>query len=208
MNKNYKETAEALIPNLKKRNFDAYYCENSEQALLKALSLINEGDSIAWGGSKTIAEIGLIDTLRQKGYSLIDRDSASSPEEREDMMRRGLLSDTFLMSSNAVTEDGILVNVDGMGNRVAAMCFGPKKVIVIIGMNKLCPDLATAEDRVHNVAAVKNAKRFSLTKTGCSNGKCVDCLSDECICSYTVKTRHSKEKGRIKIILVGEELGF
>lgn len=205
---NYKDSAEKLIPKLKKRNFDAYFCENKEEALEQALSLIDKKGTVSWGGSRTLAEINLIDTLRENGYNLIDRDTATTPDEREALMRRGLLADTFLMSSNAISEDGILVNIDGNGNRVAAMCYGPKSVIVIAGMNKLCGSLEDAHYRVRNVASVKNAERFGFTKTGCSRGKCTDCLSDECMCSYIVSTRRSREAGRIKIILVGEDLGF
>lgn len=205
---NFKKLAEELIPKLEMRKFEAYYCENADTAKEKALSLINKDDTLSWGGSRTLAEIGLIDTLRRDGYTLVDRDTAKSPEEKFEFMRKALLCDTYLTSTNAVTKDGILVNVDGNGNRVAAMCFGPKNVIVIVGMNKLCDTLEDAEERVHNVAAPLNAKRFGFTKTGCSTGKCCECLSDECMCSYTVKTRQSKTKGRIKIILVGESLGF
>ncbi len=205
---NYKNLAEKLIPNLEKRNFEAYYCDNREQALDKAISLIDKNGTISWGGSKTLKDLNLIEVLKENDYKLIDRDSASTPEERNELMKQGLTANTFLTSSNAITEDGILVNIDGNGNRVAAMCYGPDSVIVIAGMNKLCETVEAAVDRVHNVAAVKNAERFGLTKTGCSKGKCVNCLSDECMCSYIVKTRRSKVKGRIKIILVGEELGF
>lgn len=205
---NYKNLAEKLIPNLEKRNFEAYYCDNKEQALDKAISLIDKNGTISWGGSKTLKDLNLIEVLKENDYKLIDRDSASTPEERNELMKQGLTANTFLTSSNAITEDGILVNIDGNGNRVAAMCYGPDSVIVIAGMNKLCETVEAAVDRVHNVAAVKNAERFGLTKTGCSKGKCVNCLSDECMCSYIVKTRRSKVKGRIKIILVGEELGF
>lgn len=205
---NYKDLAEKLIPNLEKRNFEAYYCDNKEQALDKAISLIDKNGTISWGGSKTLKDLNLIEVLKENDYKLIDRDSASTPEERNELMKQGLTANTFLTSSNAITEDGILVNIDGNGNRVAAMCYGPDSVIVIAGMNKLCETVEAAVDRVHNVAAVKNAERFGLTKTGCSKGKCVNCLSDECMCSYIVKTRRSKVKGRIKIILIGEELGF
>lgn len=208
MSESYKNIAKKLIPMLEKRNFDVYYCENGDEAANKAMSLIDKNDSVSWGGSYTVSQIGLIEKLRTSGYNLIDREKGGSAEERAEIMRQGLLADTFLMSSNAVTEDGILVNIDGNGNRVAAMCFGPKSVIMIIGMNKVCPTLEEAEDRAHNIAAVKNAERFGLTKTGCAHGKCVNCLSNECMCSYIVKTRRSKEKGRIKIILVGESLGF
>lgn len=200
----YKE----LIKNLEKRNFEVYYCDSKEDATQKAISLIDKNGTISWGGSRTIAELDLINKLRDGGYALLDRDSAKTPEERDEIMRQGLLAKTFLMSSNAVSLDGILVNIDGNGNRVAAMCYGPETVIMIIGKNKVCDTVEDAEARVHNVAAVKNAERFGFTKTGCSKGKCVDCLTDECMCSYIVRTRRSRTKGRIKIILVNEDLGF
>lgn len=199
---------EDLAAKLKMRNFDVYCCENGGEAKNVALSLIEDNESIAWGGSKTLAEIGLIDALRRGEYTLIDRDTAESQQQKFELMRKGLTADVFLMSSNAVTEDGILVNIDGLGNRVAAMCFGPKKVIAVIGKNKICQTPEDAEYRARNIAAVKNAERFGLTKTGCSRGKCSDCLSSECMCSYVVKTRRNKVDGRIKIILVDEELGF
>lgn len=202
------ERIEKLIPKLKMRNFEVSCCETAEDAARLAADMIGKENTVAWGGSKTVAQTGLLDLLREMGCTLLDRDTAETPEERAELMRRGLLADVFLMSSNAVSEDGILVNIDGMGNRVAAMCYGPKSVIMIIGKNKICGTLAEAEYRVQNVAAVKNAERFGLTKTGCSKGKCIDCLSEECMCSYVVKTRRSKVPGRIKIILVNEDLGF
>lgn len=204
----YKNQADKLISKLKMRNFEAYYCETSADAADKVLSLIDKNDTVSWGGSKTLAETGIIERVRKEGYSVIDRDTAETPEERLDLMRKALLCGTYLTSTNAISADGILVNIDGNGNRVAAMCFGPKNVIVVAGMNKLCDTVEEAEQRVHDVAAPLNAKRFGLTKTGCSVGKCSNCLSDECMCSYVVKTRQSKTKGRIKIILVGENLGF
>lgn len=202
------EKIEKLVPKLKMRNFEVHCCETADAAARLAADMIENDATVAWGGSKTVAQTVILELLRQKGCNLLDRDTAKTPEERTELMRRGLLSDVFLMSSNAVSEDGILVNIDGMGNRVAAMCYGPKSVIMIIGKNKICGTLAEAEYRVQNVAAVKNSERFGLTKTGCSKGKCIDCLSEECMCSYVVKTRRSKVPGRIKIILVDEDLGF
>ncbi len=204
----YKELATELLPHLKKRNFEAYYCENGEEAANLAISFIDKNDVIAFGGSRTVLEVGIPDKLREGGYNLIERGRSFSPEENERRMRQGLISDTFLMGTNAITKDGILVNIDGTGNRVAAMCYGPKQVIIVVGMNKLCDTLEDAVYRVQNVASPLNAKRFGLTKTGCSKGKCVDCLSDECMCSYIVQTRRCKPKGKIKVILVGEDLGF
>lgn len=204
----YRKMAEKLIPKLEMRNFEAYYCETSADAADKVLSLIDKNDTVSWGGSKTLADTGILDRVRKEGYSVIDRDTADTPGDKAELMRKALLCGTYLTSTNAISSDGILVNIDGNGNRVAAMCFGPKNVIVVAGMNKLCGTVEEAEQRVHDIAAPLNAKRFGLTKTGCSVGKCSNCLSDECMCSYIVKTRFCKTKGRIKIILVGENLGF
>lgn len=204
----YREQANEIIANLKKRHFDAYYFDTKEEAADFAISLIGKDDTVGWGGSVTMSELSLLDKLKEKGIATVNRDIAKNPDERFDLMRKALLSDVFLMSSNAVSKDGILVNIDGFGNRVAALCFGPKSVIVSVGMNKVCDTLEDAVWRARNVAAVKNAKRFGLTKTGCVSGKCLNCLSDECICSHVVITRKSNRKGRIKVILIGEELGF
>lgn len=197
-----------LVAALKKRHFDAYYCDNKEEALKQALSLIPENHTVAWGGSASAAEIGLIDAVKQN-YKVIDRDAASSPEERVQMMRQGLLADTFITGTNAVSEDGQLVNIDGNGNRVAAMIYGPTNVIVICGMNKMVKTVADAYTRAHTVAAPMNAQRFGDMGTPCSkNGTCGDCIAEGCICCYAVTTRVCRPAGKIKVIVVGEELGF
>lgn len=205
-----------VIKNLESRKFEAYYCDTSKEALEKALSLIPDGDTISWGGSVTIEEIGLLEKMRSGKFNVIDRDTAKTPEERVELMRKALLCDTFLTSFNAISEDGVLINVDGVGNRVAAITFGPKNVIAIVGMNKVCKTVEDAYSRTRNYASPVNAQRTTvnphfkpLTKTPCIlTGSCGNCKSDECICSYIVETRMSKTKGRIKIILVGESLGF
>ncbi len=206
--------AEKVIKNLQSRRFDAYYCEDKAQALELAISLIPKEDKIAWGGSMTMEDIGLISYLRDNGYNIIDRDSAKSPQERMEMMRQGLLSDTFLMSANAIAQEGIIVTMDGVGNRVAAICFGPKSVIIIASINKICTNIDTAVDRVRNVAAPMNVQRIAAgmsTPFGspCSiTGICADCKTENCICSHMVQTRMCKPQGRIKVILVNEDMGF
>jgi L-lactate utilization protein LutB len=145
----------------------------------------------------------------EKGYKVIDRDKAASPEERTELMRQALLCDTYLTGTNALTEDGQLVNVDGNGNRVAAMTFGPKQVIVVAGMNKVQKTLETACARARTIAAPVNVQRFQDLKTPCNEtGACADCLSPDSICSFIVHTRLCKPKGRIKVILIGKDLGF
>lgn len=208
MSDSIKQSADKILANLKKRGFGAYFCESSAEATALALALTDKNGTASWGGSKTLSQIGLIDRLRTDGFNLIDRDTAKTANERIELMRSALLCDTFFMSTNAMSEDGVLVNIDGSGNRVAAMCYGPKSVIVIVGKNKVCSTLEEAEHRARNIAAPLNVGRFGLTKTGCQGGNCTDCLGSECICSYIIKTRKSNIAGRIKIILVDEDLGF
>ncbi|MGM9530486.1 lactate utilization protein [Intestinibacter sp.] len=194
--------------NLEKRHFEAYYCQTKEEALKKAIELIPKNDVVSWGGSVSIDEIGLLDYVR-KNYKVIDRDTAKTPEERVEIMRQALLCDTFLMSANAMSEDGILVNIDGNGNRVAALCYGPKNVVVIVGINKICKTLEDAVSRARNIAAPINVQRFKGIKTPCYlNGSCANCKSPESACSQVVITRTNRTASRIKVILVGKELGF
>jgi L-lactate utilization protein LutB len=161
----------------------------------------------------TVQEIDLINKVRRGNYNLIDRDAVKTVDERFDVMRRSLLSDVYITSVNAFSEDGQLVNVDGIGNRVAAMTFGPKNVIVIAGMNKVCRTAEDAVIRARTYAAPLNTQRISAQgtplQTPCvKTGSCADCKSDGCICSYIVTTRMSKVAGRIKVILVGQPLGY
>ncbi len=152
-----------VVENLQKRHFDAYYCQTKEDALKKAIELIPEDDVVSWGGSVSIDEIGLLNYVKEN-RQVIDRDSAKSPEERVHLMRQSLLCDTFLMSTNSMTEDGVLVNIDGNGNRVAALCYGPKSVVMIVGVNKVCKTLDDAISRARNIAAPINIQRFNDLK--------------------------------------------
>lgn len=201
--------ASKLIKALESRKFRACYCADAAEAAEKALSLIPPGSTVSWGGSATLRETGLIDRVSQAGYPVIDRDQAKNPEERLGLMRRALLCDVYLTSVNAISEDGILVNVDNLGNRTAAITFGPKSVIAVVGMNKVCRTAEDAEVRARTYAAPVNAARLSLTKTPCAlTGSCADCRTEECICCTIVKTRMCKVPGRITVILVGEPLGY
>ncbi|MDR2708834.1 MAG: lactate utilization protein [Elusimicrobiota bacterium] len=200
----------SLIAALESRHFEAYYCPTKTDALNKALSLIAPKTSVCWGGSETIGEIGLIDELRKRDQNvLLDVDKPNSKEEREQVKRNGFFADNFLMSSNAITEDGQLVNVDGFGNRVASLIFGPKSVIVVAGMNKVCADLESAISRARHYAAPLNSTRLEIQGTPCmATGKCCDCKSPNCICAQIVITRFCKGDRRIKVILVGQSLGY
>lgn len=198
----------ALVAKLESRHFEAYYCPTAKEAIEKAVSLVPEKSSVAWGGSMTIRDMGLTKAFHNGDYQVIDRDLGKSPEEIGELHRKGLLTDYFITSTNALSEEGILVNIDGTGNRVAALCFGPKNVIVICSVNKIAPNLDAAISRARNVAAPINAFRF-MGKTPCvTTGSCKNCTSPDCICSQVVITRLSKPAKRIKVILVGEEFGF
>ena len=192
---------------LKRRHFEAYHCPTRQEAAKQALELIPEGSVVAWGGSETVAQLGILDTVR-KTNPVIDRDTASTQEEKIELMRKSLLCDVYLMSSNAISEDGQLFNIDGNGNRVAALVFGPKNVIIVAGMNKVTSNIDTAIERARYIAAPTNAQRFSVQTACMSTGTCGDCLSPSSVCASMLRTRICRPAGRIKVILVGEELGF
>ena len=193
---------------LKRRGFDAFYVSDKAAAVEKILSIIPKNHSIAWGGCMTMDQLGLKEKLHAAGYTLIDRDTAKSPEEREEIMHKALNCGSFIMSSNAITEDGQLFNIDGKGNRVAALIYGPEDVIIIAGMNKVVQDMDAACKRVRGYAAPANAQRFELDTPCKKTGSCADCLSSSTICAQFVTTRFCKPAGRIKVVLIGEELGI
>lgn len=204
----YDKAGPKVAEALNKRFFEAYYCSDRESGLQKVLELIPQNHVVSWGGTSTVDELGIKDALRQRGQAVIDRDTAKDAQERKEMLKKALTCDTFLMSSNAISSDGELVNIDGTGNRVAALCFGPDQVVVVAGMNKVAGDLDDAMGRARQVAAPINAQRFQL-KTPCSvNGLCGNCKGADCICAQIVTTRVCKPAGRIKVVLVGEDLGF
>lgn len=204
----YDKRAEILIKNLKNRHFEAYYCTDKAAALAKALELIPEHATVSWGGSMTAEQIGLFDAVRSGNYAPVDRFAAKTPEEKEEKTREGMFCDVFITGANALSLDGQMVNIDGTGNRVAAMIYGPKSVIVIAGMNKVMDSLDAAVNRARTIAAPMNKQRFS-NETPCAvTGACGDCKAEGCICNQIVITRHCRPIGRIKFILVGEDLGM
>ena len=200
--------ANTIIKNLEKRQMEGYYCATSKEAVEKALSLMPEGSSITWGGSMSIIECGLMKAVREGNYEIIDRDEAKTPEENRAMFARQVMADYFLMSTNAITMDGELINVDGRANRVACLCWGPQNVIIIAGLNKVTVDVEGGIPRARNFAAPPTTVRLNKNTPCSKTGKCADCLSPDCICGQTVITRRSNVPFRIKVILVGEELGF
>lgn len=206
--KYYQKRGELLVKNLRSHHYEAYFCETKEEALEKALELIPKGATVGWGGAMSAQQIGLLDAMNNGEYNAIDRDKTPNRAEREKAMKRCLLADVFITGANAISLDGQMVNIDGNGNRVAAIVYGPESIIVIAGMNKVVDTLDAAMIRARTVAAPMNKQRFA-SQTPCEiTGTCGDCKSEGCICNQILITRNSKPAGRIKVILVGEELGL
>lgn len=197
--------AQKVIKGLESRNMKGYYAANKEEALKLALELIPEKSSISMGGAMSAHEIGLVDALKAGDYNFIDRDAA---EDKRAAMLAAYDADYFLTSANAITEDGVMVNIDGNSNRVSAIAQGPKHVVAIVGMNKVCPDVDTAMKRARNVAAPINAQRFGLSTPCAKTGACMDCKSPDTICCQFLITRYSRHEGRINVIMVNDNLGF
>ena len=206
--KRNEKLAPVVVANLKRHFFDAYYCPTAAEAKALALSLIPSGSSVGWGGSMTVDALGIKEDLRAGNYRMLDRDLAKTPEERVEIMRAALTADVFLMSSNAISADGQLVNIDGNGNRLAALIYGPKSVIVLAGMNKVEATLELAQERAQTVAAPINTGRFPGKSPCRTTGLCARCFSEDSVCATVAVTRFSKPANRIKVILINEDLGF
>ncbi len=204
----YRVKSDTIIKNLKKRNMEGCYVDTKTEAIEKVMSMINKDDIVSWGGSYTIDELGIKKLLEEKQVSVIDRDKAGSPEERIKLMKQALTADIFLTSTNAITMDGELMNIDGNGNRLAAYCYGPDSVIVVAGMNKVVPNLGDALGKIRSDATVPNAFRTNSQSPCRFTGKCTECTSKDTLCSQILVTRYCKPQNRIKVILVGEDLGF
>lgn len=200
--------AKKVIEGLQSRNMEGYFVNTKEEALAKMLELIPEGSSIGWGGTMSVAAIGGFDAIHNGKYKLIDRDAAKNGPEKEKVQRDIFFADYFLTSANAITEDGILVNIDGNANRVSAIAFGPAHVIIVAGMNKIVKSEVDALSRARNIAAPINAQRFEIDTPCAKTGSCYDCKSHDTICCQTLITRYSKHDDRMKVILVNEDLGF
>jgi len=202
--------ADHVIKEMAKRNFDACYCATGEEAFKKALSIMEKGSTVAAGGSASVTEIGLLDYVKShpEEYTFIDRKLAKTPQEAREIHAKTAMCDYYLMSANAFTADGMLVNIDGNGNRVSSLCFGPAHVLVILSMNKMAPDEKSAYERIRQYACPPNCIRLGLKTPCAATGFCGDCKSLDSICSLFVTTRFSRYPDRIKVILVGEPLGF
>lgn len=200
--------AATVIKGLESRNMKGYYAATKKEALQKALELIPRGSSVSWGGSMSIQEIGLKQAVIEGDYRVYNRDAAQTPEEKRKIELAVYDADYFLTSSNAVTQDGILINIDGNSNRVSAIAYGPRQVLMIVGMNKICKDVDAAVYRARNEAATCNTQRFPINTPCRVTGSCADCKSPDTICCQFLTTRFSRHAGRIHVILVGENLGF
>ena len=200
--------AERMIKNLKRRNMEAFYCKTAAEAVNKVSELIADVSSVTWGGSMTIRDMGIPRALKDRGtLEVLDRDEVADRDEVVRIYERAFTADVYLSSANAISEDGVIVNIDGNGNRVAAITWGPKKVIFIIGINKVAQTVEAALQRARSTASPINAARFDI-KTPCQvDGVCHNCNSPECICNYVHFLRNSP-RGRHTVILVGEEFGY
>ena len=204
----YKNLAATVMKGLEKRHIEGHYCDTIDEACALALSMVPENSSVSFGGSVTLDETGVLAELRaREDITLYDRATATTPEENKKIMHDALLCDYYFMSSNAITTDGELINIDGNGNRVAALIYGPENVIMIAGMNKIVTSVEEGIIRTRNVASPQNCIRLEKDTPCKVNGVCGNCLKDT-ICDQIVITRASRVPNRIKVILVGEELGF
>ncbi len=194
---------------LKKNHFNACYCKDGQEALEKILELVPREAVIGVGGSWTVSELGVVKELEARGHKILNHGKPGlSPEEKIEIRRGQLTSDVFLTGSNAITMDGQLVNVDGFGNRVAAMIFGPGKVIVVAGINKLVSDVEEGLKRIRQIAAPVNNKRLNTANPCTITGECMDCQGPGRICNATVILNKKPPLTDIHVFLVGKEMGF
>ncbi len=194
---------------LTKNNFKAIYVGTKEEAAQKVLELIKDSGSVGLGTSVTVNELGVVEQIRKLGKEIYDHtDAALSAEEKLEMRRKQQICDCFISGTNAVTLDGKLVNVDGTGNRVSAMIFGPKKVVIIAGFNKIVKDVDAAMDRIERYAAPLNNKRINFPNPCTKTGVCMECALSTRICNVTTILRKKPSATDINIIIVGEELGY
>lgn len=204
----YENQAGSIIKKLNQRKMEGYYCPDSESAMAKVLELLGDGKkTVAYGGSMTIDNMGLKERITAAGHELIVREDAKTEEELKEMKARLVNADAFLMSTNAITLDGELINIDGRGNRVSFMIYGPEQVIIVTGMNKVVSSIKEGIRRSRNIAAAANTVRLKKETPCAKTGRCGDCIQNS-ICSEIVITRCSMIPNRIKVVLVGEELGY
>lgn len=195
---------ERLVKQLQQRHYNAVYCATANEAVEKVLALIPDGSSVTWGGSMTLRDMGITKRLHERNLEVWDRDEAPSREAAQEIYRRAFYADYYLTSANAMTEDGLIVNIDGNGNRVAAITFGPKNVIFVVSINKVMQNLDAAVSRARSVAAPINIQRFADLNTPCkADGVCHNCKSADSVCNYIHIMRNSHPAGRHTVVLVG-----
>lgn len=204
----FQTVVEGITKKLALRNMEGYFFEDCNSCVKAIIQMMENDSVVSWGGSESIKECGLMDAVRSGNFTLIDRLPAKTPEEDRALYAKTVLSDYYLMSTNAITLDGELINIDGNGNRIACLIHGPKHVILVVGMNKLVPDVESGYARVRNMAAPANAQRLKKHTPCFDTGRCSNCLSNDCMCNHTVITRRSGIPGRIKIFFVAQELGY
>ena len=200
--------AQKVIKGLESRNMKGYYAADKEEALKIALELIPEQSSVSMGGAMSAREIGLVDAVKNGNYNFIEREGLTDEASKRAATLAAYDADYFLASANAMTEDGVIVNIDGNSNRVSMIAHGPKHVLFIVGMNKICDDVDGAMKRARNVAAPINAQRFDLNTPCAKTGSCMNCKSPDTICCQFLITRYSRHTDRIHVILVNDNLGF
>jgi len=200
--------AKTVIKNLQRRHIEGFYCATAKEAVKKVSELIEDGSCVTWGGTMTVRDLGIPQALKDRGtLEVLDRDLVETPEEKQAMYFMAFATDVYLSSANAISEDGVIVNIDGNGNRVAAITWGPKKVIFVIGLNKVAQTVEAALARARSTASPINAARFDI-KTPCQvDGVCHNCNSADSICNYVHFLRNSP-RGRHTVVLVGEDLGY
>lgn len=200
--------ASKLIKNLERRNFEAYYCHTAEEIIQQVKDLMPAGSSVTWGGSMSIRDIGLPQSLKASGYQVWDRDEATTAEEKLAIYHKAFQADFYLASANALSEDGVIVNIDGTGNRVAAITWGPRRVIFVVGLHKVCQDVGAALQRARSTASPINSARFDIDTPCHKDGRCHNCNSPQCICNYIHFLRNSYPSKRHVVILTDLFLGY
>ena len=197
------------IDNLNKRGFLAEYAENSQAANQRVLELTADAESIGMGGSVTLYKTGIQDALEEAGHTIYGAAyAAAKGQDPAEAVKQGLFADVYMSSSNAITEDGTLLNIDGMGNRVAGLIFGPQKIIVVAGRNKLAANESAAMERIKTISCPMNGKRLKKQLPCALTGKCSDCRSADRMCRVTVKHEAPTRGKEFHIIIVNEELGY
>ena len=198
-----------MVKQLQRRHFEAYYCATADEARQRVNDLIPDGSSVTWGGTMTVRDMGIPEMLKGRGtLDVWDRDTVTTAEEKQEMYFRAFHADYYLSSANAISEDGVIVNLDGNGNRVAAITWGPQHVIFVVGMNKVAQDVEAALKRARSTASPINAARFDIDTPCQKDGVCHNCNSPQSICNYVHFLRNSSKPGRIIVVLVGETLGY